>query len=94
MDDPNKIVIPETRTPDKVVKMLSYVMKDNTAANMSKSPPLFGGHESWKQREESFKIKPTMKVIYFTSIAMAYLLTLLCIQHLLDGLDIFLYSYA
>ncbi|XP_051149215.1 probable hexosyltransferase MUCI70 [Andrographis paniculata] len=61
-DDPNKIVIPDTRTPDKMVKTLSYVMKDNDATNKSKSPPLFGGHENWKQREESFKIKPVMKV--------------------------------
>lgn len=60
--DPDKIVIPEGRTPDKIVKKLTYVMEDETMHDKSQSSPLFGGHESWSQREESFRLKPTMKV--------------------------------
>lgn len=61
-DDPKKVVIPKGRTPDKVVKNLLFVMEDEISSNVSQSTPLFGGHKSWKQREESFRLKPTMKV--------------------------------
>ncbi|KAK6126942.1 hypothetical protein DH2020_039316 [Rehmannia glutinosa] len=70
-DDPNKIVIPEKRTPEKLVQRLSYITEDSNATNGSQSSPLFaaksfsprfGGHLTWQQREESFKIKPNMKV--------------------------------
>ncbi|KAL3629632.1 hypothetical protein CASFOL_026854 [Castilleja foliolosa] len=61
-DDPNKIVIPKKRTPEKFVQRLSYFMEDSFATNDSQTSPLFGGHQTWQQREESFKIKPTMKV--------------------------------
>ncbi|KAL5561243.1 hypothetical protein UlMin_030990 [Ulmus minor] len=61
-NDPYKIVIPEGRTTDKIVKKLSYVMEDDILSNDSRSTPLFGGHQSWSHREESFKLKPTMKV--------------------------------
>lgn len=61
-NDPEKIVIPEGRTPDKIVQNLSYVMEDELMNNVSQSSPLFGGHQSWAQREESFKLKSTMKV--------------------------------
>ncbi|CAI9098611.1 OLC1v1035291C2 [Oldenlandia corymbosa var. corymbosa] len=62
VDDPNTIVIPKRRSPDKFVQSLSYVLEDKMAMNGSQSVPLFGGHETWKQRDESFKVKPTMKV--------------------------------
>lgn len=39
-----------------------------TAINGSQSTPLFDGHQTWQQREESFKIKPTMEVISFSSV--------------------------
>ncbi|KAK4740425.1 hypothetical protein R3W88_004122 [Solanum pinnatisectum] len=61
-DDPNKIVIPQKRSPEKFVQSLSYFMEDFTETNGSQSPPLFGGHITWQQRDESFKVKPTMKV--------------------------------
>lgn len=61
-NDPNKVVIPDRRTPPKFVQRLSYIMEDDGAKNGSQSPPLFGGHQSWVQREESFKLKSTMKV--------------------------------
>ncbi|TXG64911.1 hypothetical protein EZV62_011905 [Acer yangbiense] len=61
-DDPDKIVIPEKRTPDTIVKNLNYILEDEFVHNESQSSPLFGGHQSWSQREESFKLKPTMKV--------------------------------
>ncbi|KAL6509098.1 hypothetical protein OROGR_023205 [Orobanche gracilis] len=62
VDDPNKIVIPKKRTPEKFVQRLSYFVEDSIAINGSQSSPLFGGHQTWQQREESFKINPTMKV--------------------------------
>ncbi|KAL8152389.1 hypothetical protein V2J09_010149, partial [Rumex salicifolius] len=61
-DDPDAVVIPPERTPDKVLKNLSYILEDEEIINRSQSIPLFGGYISWKQREESFKLKPTMKV--------------------------------
>lgn len=60
--EPEKVVIPKRRTPDTIVQHLSYVMKDEAARKDSQSPPLFGGHESWSQREDSFKLKSSMKV--------------------------------
>ncbi|KAL3843339.1 hypothetical protein ACJIZ3_000742 [Penstemon smallii] len=61
-DDPNNIAIPKKRTPEKFVQKLSYIMEDNIPTNGSRSSPLFGGHQNWQQREESFKVKPIMKV--------------------------------
>ncbi|KAL1563474.1 putative hexosyltransferase MUCI70 [Salvia divinorum] len=73
--DPNKIVIPKKRSPEKLIRRLSYIMEDSpindrskssplyrTAINGKQSTPLFGGHQTWQQRDESFKIKPTMEV--------------------------------
>ncbi|XP_027345876.1 uncharacterized protein LOC113857842 isoform X3 [Abrus precatorius] len=61
-NDPDKIVVPTGRTTDEIVKNISYVMEDEVPQNGSKSSPLFGGHQSWKQREESFKLNSNMKV--------------------------------
>ena len=61
-DDPEKVVIPKRWTPSKVVQHLSYFMEDEVGDNGSQSPLLFGGHQSWSQRDESFKLKSTMKV--------------------------------
>ncbi|XP_020243621.1 uncharacterized protein LOC109821869 isoform X2 [Asparagus officinalis] len=58
-DDPDAVVIPE-KTPDKIPETLSYISVDQRASTMS--PPLFGGNQNWSQREESFKLKKTMKV--------------------------------
>ncbi|RZR96219.1 hypothetical protein BHM03_00025201 [Ensete ventricosum] len=63
MDDPDAIVIPK-RTPDTIPKFLKYVLEDDHQGNANEnSQPLFGGHQSWKQRENSFKLNTTMKVI-------------------------------
>lgn len=62
VDDPNKVVIPKKRSPERFVRSLSYVMEDNLTNNGSQSAPLFGGHQTWKERDDSFKVKPTMKV--------------------------------
>ncbi|KAG6709206.1 probable hexosyltransferase MUCI70 isoform X1 [Carya illinoinensis] len=61
-EDPDEIVIPKGRTPDRIVKDLSYAMEDELLKNGSQTSPLFGGHQSWSQREESFKLNPAMKV--------------------------------
>ncbi|XVE48821.1 hypothetical protein DITRI_Ditri01bG0033100 [Diplodiscus trichospermus] len=60
--DPEKIFIPEGRTPDVLVKDLTYIEDEDLVNNGSHSFPLFGGNQSWLQREESFKLKPSMKV--------------------------------
>jgi hypothetical protein len=57
-DDPNAVAIPK-RTPNTLVKKLSYITVDKQDKDPS---PLFGGRQSWKQREESFKLNSTMKV--------------------------------
>ncbi|VAI93807.1 uncharacterized protein LOC119340726 isoform X1 [Triticum dicoccoides] len=57
-DDPDAVVVPK-RTPNEIVKKLSYITVDKRD---KVSPPLFGGRQTWKQREESFKLNATMKV--------------------------------
>nr|CAB3471460.1 unnamed protein product [Digitaria exilis] len=57
-DDPNAVVIPK-RTPNTIVKKLSYITVDKKDKDPS---PLFGGRQNWKQREDSFKLNSTMKV--------------------------------
>ncbi|GLT86056.1 hypothetical protein SLE2022_042190 [Rubroshorea leprosula] len=61
-NDPDRVVIPHGRTPDEIVKNLTYITEDEFANNGSQSSPLFGGHQNWSEREESFKLKPTMEV--------------------------------
>ncbi|GAB4828028.1 hypothetical protein Ancab_034915 [Ancistrocladus abbreviatus] len=62
VDEVDSIVIPKQRTPDLIVQNLTYILEDEEMDNGSHSFPLFGGHISWSQREESFKLKPMMKV--------------------------------
>ncbi|KAJ0010575.1 hypothetical protein Pint_33545 [Pistacia integerrima] len=50
------------RTPYEIVKNLTYIMEEVFVNNGSHSFPLFGGNQSWSQREESFKLNSTMKV--------------------------------
>ncbi|PKA56019.1 hypothetical protein AXF42_Ash014691 [Apostasia shenzhenica] len=54
-DDPDAIEIPG-RTLDILPKNLSYITVD------TESLTLFGGHQSWSDRENSFKLNETMKV--------------------------------
>ncbi|KAL4318824.1 hypothetical protein GQ457_18G018500 [Hibiscus cannabinus] len=61
-DDPDKIIIPEGKTPDVIVKDLTYIEEEDLVNNGSHSFPLFGGNQNWQQRENSFKLKPSMKV--------------------------------
>lgn len=58
-DNPDSVVIPDN-TPDIIPKELSYISVDDKAS--AASPPLFGGHQTWSQREESFKLNTSMKV--------------------------------
>ncbi|KAJ3672376.1 hypothetical protein LUZ60_007097 [Juncus effusus] len=60
-NDPNSVIIPE-ETPDIIPKSLSYVEIDGNENKNGNSFPLFGGNQSWAQREESFKLKNKMKV--------------------------------
>lgn len=61
-DDPDKIVIPKGKTPDEIVKNLTYVVEDEILPDGTQSSPLFGGHQNWSQREESFRLTSNMKV--------------------------------
>lgn len=61
-NNPDKIIIPKRRTPEKFVENLSYIVEDEPVDNGSQASPLFGGHQSWLQREQSFKLNSTMKV--------------------------------
>lgn len=44
------------------MKDLTYIEEEDLIKNGSQYIPLFGGNESWEQREDSFKLKPSMKV--------------------------------
>ncbi|XP_028551663.1 uncharacterized protein LOC110104081 isoform X2 [Dendrobium catenatum] len=54
-DDPDTIIIPD-KTLDIIPKELLYIEVDN------QFPPLFGGHQSWSEREDSFKLSKSMMV--------------------------------
>ncbi|XP_071685868.1 probable hexosyltransferase MUCI70 isoform X2 [Rutidosis leptorrhynchoides] len=60
--DPEKVVIPDKSSPSQFVQSLSYFEVDDANTNGSDSFPLFGGHQRWKQRDDSFKLKSSMKV--------------------------------
>ncbi|KAM7278362.1 hypothetical protein ACFE04_005496 [Oxalis oulophora] len=59
---PEEVVIPKGQTPDEVLENLTYITEAEYVNSGSKLVPLFGGNQSWSQREESFKLKPNMKV--------------------------------
>ncbi|KAG8384602.1 hypothetical protein BUALT_Bualt04G0134900 [Buddleja alternifolia] len=62
-DDPNRVLIPTRRTTDDIVEHLEYMMEDALVVkNGSQTASLFGGHQSWQQREDSFKLNSRMKV--------------------------------
>ncbi|KAK9157256.1 hypothetical protein Scep_003830 [Stephania cephalantha] len=61
LNDPESVIIPK-RTPDKIVENLSYYLEDDLVSTESNTVPLFGGHQSWSQRENSFRLNSTMKV--------------------------------
>ncbi|TYG83938.1 hypothetical protein ES288_D01G208800v1 [Gossypium darwinii] len=63
--DPEKIVIPDGKTPDVIVKGLTYIEEEDLVNNGSHTFPLFGGNQSWLQREKSFKLKPNMEKCRF-----------------------------
>lgn len=55
----DSVVIPKSGTLDKIVKDLSYIIED---VKGDSDAPLFGGYQSWVQREDSFKLNSSMKV--------------------------------
>ncbi|CAN8276771.1 unnamed protein product [Cochlearia groenlandica] len=57
--DPDKVLLPSARSEDTIVKNLTYITEDESSMSQF---PLFGGNISWSEREESFKLKPEMKV--------------------------------
>ncbi|KAB2602371.1 hypothetical protein D8674_003376 [Pyrus ussuriensis x Pyrus communis] len=62
VSDPDKIKIPKGRTPDEIVKNLTYVLDDEILPDGTQTSPLFGGHQNWAEREESFRLKSDMKL--------------------------------
>ncbi|GFP88814.1 hypothetical protein PHJA_001025100 [Phtheirospermum japonicum] len=62
-NDPNRVYIPENTSSDNIMKKLAYFTEDElSSSKRSKSFPLFGGHQTWRQRNESFKLNSSMKV--------------------------------
>ncbi|KAL1190197.1 putative hexosyltransferase MUCI70 [Cardamine amara subsp. amara] len=57
--DPDKVLLPSGKTADTIVRNLTYITEDESSMSLF---PLFGGNISWSEREESFKLKPEMKV--------------------------------
>ncbi|GMN63600.1 hypothetical protein TIFTF001_032679 [Ficus carica] len=53
-------------------------MEDEISRNGSQGTALFGGHKSWKQREESFRLKPAMKDSKENGISFIHWTLLLC----------------
>ncbi|XP_057828139.2 probable hexosyltransferase MUCI70 isoform X2 [Cryptomeria japonica] len=62
VDDPDSITIPLKREDNSFVQNLSYVIEDKALEINSSLAPLFGGYQNWQKREETFQLKPTMKV--------------------------------
>ncbi|KAL9671698.1 hypothetical protein QQ045_009268 [Rhodiola kirilowii] len=59
----DKVAIPKDTTPDVILENLSYIEEDVDQNNGNESTtPIFGGHQSWAQRDQSFKLEKTMKV--------------------------------
>uniref|UniRef100_A0A7N0U5Q5 TOD1/MUCI70 glycosyltransferase-like domain-containing protein n=1 Tax=Kalanchoe fedtschenkoi TaxID=63787 RepID=A0A7N0U5Q5_KALFE len=59
----DKVAIAKERTPDVILEHLSYFEEDDNPNNgTEETTPLFGGHQSWAQRDQSFKLSKTMKV--------------------------------
>ncbi|ESQ53094.1 hypothetical protein EUTSA_v10024983mg [Eutrema salsugineum] len=57
--DPDQVLLPSGKTADTIVRNLTYITEDESSKSQF---PLFGGNISWSEREESFKLKPEMKV--------------------------------
>ncbi|KAL5710503.1 hypothetical protein ACHQM5_021057 [Ranunculus cassubicifolius] len=60
VNDPDTVIIPKSRTLNKIVENLSYIPEDDPVDDGSQ--PLFGGHQTWAQRESSYKLNSTMTV--------------------------------
>ncbi|CAM8901656.1 unnamed protein product [Rhodiola kirilowii] len=58
----DNVAIPKERTPDVILENLSYIEEDDPNNGTELSTPLFGGHQTWVQRDQSFKLRKTMKV--------------------------------
>lgn len=72
-NDPNRVLLPENRSSDSIVKNLTYIMEDeDIISNESQLFLLFGGHQNWQQRDNSFKLNSSMKVQLSTSIWLLY----------------------
>ncbi|XP_020531206.1 uncharacterized protein LOC18447506 isoform X2 [Amborella trichopoda] len=57
-NDPEAIVIPKHSTPKTLPQKLSYILEDESF----NGDPLFGGRQTWEERDESFKLNTTMRV--------------------------------
>lgn len=57
--DPDKVLLPTGKTQDTILRNLTYITEDESSMTQF---PLFGGNITWSEREESFKLRPEMKV--------------------------------
>lgn len=61
LDDPSAIKVPDARSYSSNQYRLNLTYIVNEPAR-SRGRPLFGGYQTWKQREESFKLRREMKI--------------------------------
>ncbi|KAH9329731.1 hypothetical protein KI387_001839, partial [Taxus chinensis] len=62
LDNPDSITIPPHMEYNSLLQNLTYVIEDKALESNPSLVPLFGGYQNWKKREESFQLKPAMKV--------------------------------
>lgn len=62
LDDPYNVKIPASRLEDQYPVNLTYIEIDPANIADLKATPLFGGYQTWQQREDSFQLKPRMEV--------------------------------
>lgn len=62
LDDPQAVKIPDARHNHQYHLNLTYIVEDHAFTADSKATPLFGGHQTWQQRENSFKISSQMEI--------------------------------
>ncbi|XP_002980574.2 uncharacterized protein LOC9656562 isoform X1 [Selaginella moellendorffii] len=60
--NPQFVQIPSFRHDSSILRKLTYITNDRVAKGDQSKRPLFGGYQTWKERDESFKIKPAMQV--------------------------------
>eukprot|EP00249_Psilotum_nudum_P011614 c23276_g1_i1 orf=267-1742(+) len=61
-DNPYTVEVPPQKPDETYPLNLTFVTNDAAVDTDSALVPLFGGYQTWEERDESFKIKPQMEV--------------------------------